>query len=233
MRGPRSGRMPQRTAALWWLRTAWSPNETTAARKRPSVVRCGWPTAYTPQWTQCRRPERSRRPISRSRRPSPISSLRVITSCCRAPTARIRWSKECSSNFRTILEGKSDERPVRPPISAPRKGGPNRRAARCVHRAGCAPLHRRRPRGLRPRRGRVWRRRLKRLRRRRWRERRRRTVRRWRSRRRRRRQGRRRGRSAWPRGRRRRRRGRGRRWRRGRRRRSDHQAGMVGSLTVR
>jgi hypothetical protein len=47
-------RMPQRAAAEWWLRTAWSATSV-AAMYAARGERTRWPTAYTPRWSAWRR----------------------------------------------------------------------------------------------------------------------------------------------------------------------------------
>src|SRR5437764_1304615 len=70
---------PHRAAAEWWLSTALGPHAFTAARKRPSSGRLGWPTAYTPRWIWCRRPLRTRTLTSVRERPHENSSSRERT----------------------------------------------------------------------------------------------------------------------------------------------------------
>lgn len=89
--GARSYR-PSNSAAARCDTTAPSPQAKTAASMRPRRWMEGWPTAKTPRWMTCSRPEARRFAIAVSDSPRVRSCCRETRPYCRCATAAIRRS---------------------------------------------------------------------------------------------------------------------------------------------
>jgi len=76
-------RTPNSAAASRWDSRAPGPHAKTAAIQRPLTVRRGWPTAYTPRCTRCRRPPATRLLTPLEVSPSAINCSNEMTPCWR------------------------------------------------------------------------------------------------------------------------------------------------------